>query len=44
MVKVISGCTKVRFESQVNHRQYCDRWGYEYVWDEKPRDINSPYD
>jgi len=44
MVKVISGCTKVRFDSQINHRQYCDRWRYEYAWDEKPRELKSPYD
>jgi hypothetical protein len=44
LVKVISGCTKVRFESQINHRQYCQRWGYEYIWDEKPRELKSPYD
>lgn len=43
-MKVISGCTTVRFESQINHRQYCKRWGYEYVWDETPRDLKSAYD
>jgi len=44
VVSVISGCTQVRFQSQKNHKMYCDRWGYEYIWDEKPREIKSPYD
>lgn len=43
-VSVISGCTKVRFASQENHRHYCARHNYTYIWDQKERDIKSPYD
>jgi galactosyl transferase GMA12/MNN10 family len=43
-VNILSGCTKSRFESELNHRAYANRHGYNYLFDSKPRDLKSPYD
>ena len=43
-MNIISGCTKIRFESETNHRAYAQVHGYHYEFDSKERDLKSPYD
>lgn len=41
---VISGHTKIAFNSRTNHETYCNRHGYQYVFDSTPRNPNSGFD
>lgn len=43
-MNILSGCTKSRFESEVNHRAYANLHGYNYLFDSKARELQSPYD
>jgi hypothetical protein len=41
---VLSGSTKLRFNSVVNHKAYADEWGYGYHFDLSPiRELASPF-
>ena len=43
-MRIISGSTKVRFNSKSNHEVYADKWSYEYIYYDKTRLYKAVYD
>jgi hypothetical protein len=43
-MKILSGCTRLRFNSHVNHATYAMRHGYDYRFDITPRPLSSVFD
>jgi hypothetical protein len=43
-MRIVSGSTKVRFNSRKNHEIYARKWNYDYVYYDKIRQYNSIYD
>jgi hypothetical protein len=43
-MKIVSGCTKFRFNSHINHASYAAAHGYGYRFDVTPRKVSSVFD
>lgn len=43
-MNILSGCTKLRFNSHINHATYAMRHGYRYRFDITPRPLSSVFD
>lgn len=43
-MNILSGCTRLRFNSHINHACYAARHGYRYKFDATPRPLNSVFD
>ena len=43
-MNILSGCTKIRFDSIINHASYANIFNYKYKFDNKKRNLLSIYD
>lgn len=43
-ILVLSSHTRPEMSAPINHRLYCDRWGFDYLFDASPFALKSPFD